>query len=81
MVMRKNRRKHLPRYKYYRCVVIYYDYVFDGERFQSRSLHFAVAVDYYERFVQMLEDTFDSFTISRLSTFYSPLNRDFFSLI
>lgn len=79
--MRKNRRKHLPRTRCYRCVVTYYDYEFDGERFNFRTLHFAVAVDYYERFVQMLDASFNCFTISRLSTFYSPLNRDFYSLI
>lgn len=77
----KNRRKHKPRFKCYRCVVTYYDYVFDGERFQSRTLHFAVKVDYYARFVQLLVDSFYSFSISRLSTFYSPVNRDFYSLI
>lgn len=81
LVMRKNRRKHLPRTRCYRCVVTFYDYEYDGERFLCRTLHFAVAVDYYERFVQMLEGSFYSFTISRLSTFYSPLNRDFYSLI
>lgn len=79
--MRKNRRNHKSRVKYYRCVVTYYDYEFDGERFNFRTLHFAVAVDYYERFVQLLDATFNCFTISRLSTFYSPLNRDFYSLI
>lgn len=79
--MRKNRRKHKPRFKCYRCVVTYFDYEFDGERFQSRTLHFAVKVDYYARFVQILEDSFYSFNISRLSTFYSPVNRDFYSLI
>lgn len=79
--MRKNRRKHKPRLKCYRCVVYYLDYEHDGECSQCRSLHYAVAVDYYERFVQLLEDTFDFYTISRLSTFYSPVNRDFYSLI
>lgn len=79
--MRKNRRKHKPRSKCYRCVVTYFDYEFDDEPFQSRTLHFAVKVDYYARFVQILEDSFYSFNISRLSTFYSPVNRDFYSLI
>ena len=79
--MRKHRRKHLPRFKCYRCVVTYFDYEFDGERSQFRTLHFAVKVDYYARFVQLLEDSFYSFSISRLSTFYSPVNRDFYSLI
>lgn len=79
--MRKNRRQHKPLFKCYRCVVTYFDYEFDGERFQSRTLHFAVAVDYYERFVQLLEDSFLSYSINRLSIFYSPINRDFYSLI
>lgn len=79
--MRKGRRQHKPRFKCYRCFVTYFDYEFDGERFQSRTLHFAVAVDYYERFVQLLEDSFLSYSIRRLSTFYSPINRDFYSLI
>lgn len=79
--MRKNRRKHKPRFKCYRCVVYYLDYEHDGERSQCRTLRYAVAVDYYERFVQLLEDTFDFYTISRLSTFFSPVNRDFYSLI
>ena len=79
--MRKKRRKHLLRTMCYRCVVTYYDYGYDGDYFQCRTLHFAVAVDYYERFVQMLEGSFYSFTISRLSKFFSPLNRDFYSLI
>ena len=79
--MRKNRRKHKPRFKCYRCFVTYFDNEFDGERFQSRTLHFAVKVDYYARFVQLLEDSFDSFSISRLSTFYSLVYRDFYSLI
>nr|DAF22370.1 MAG TPA: hypothetical protein [Microviridae sp.] len=29
MLMRKNRRKHKPRFKCYRCVVTYYNYEFD----------------------------------------------------
>lgn len=79
--MRKNRRNHKSCVKFYRCVVTYYDNEFCGERFQSRTLHFAVAVDYYARFVQLLEDSFFSYSLYRLSTFYSPVNRDFYSLI
>jgi hypothetical protein len=79
--MRKNRRLNKPRFKCYRCLVTYFDYEFDGERFQSRTLHFAVKVDYYASFVQLLENSFLSYSISRLSTFYSPVNRDFYSLI
>lgn len=79
--MRKNRRKHKHRFKYYLCVVYYLDYEYDGERSQFRTLRYAVAVDYYDCFVQLIEDTFDYCTISRLSTFYSPVNRDFYSLI
>lgn len=78
--MRKNRRKHKPRFKCYRCVVYYLD---DDDAINAtfRSLHYAVAVDYYERFVQLLEDTFEFWDIARLSTFYSSVNRDFYSLI
>lgn len=78
--MRKNRRKHKPRFKCYRCVVYYLD---DDDAINAplRSLHYAVAVDYYERFVQLLDDTFEFWDIARLSTFYSSVNRDFYSLI
>lgn len=79
--MRKNRRKCKPRFKCYRCVVTYLDYEHDGEPSQCRTLHYAVDVRYFERFVQLLEDTFDFYTISRLSILYSPVNRDFYSLI
>lgn len=79
--MRKNRCKHQSRFKCYRCLVTYSDSEFCGERFLSRTLHFAVAVDYYKRFVQLLDDSFYSYSIRRLSTFYSPINRDFYSLI
>ena len=79
--MRKNRRKHKSRVKCYRCVVVYYNYEFDGERFRSRTFDIAVAVDHYARFVQLLEDSYFTYSISRLSICYSPVNRDFYSLI
>ena len=78
--MRKNRRKHKPRFQCYRCVVYY----LDGEdpiNAPLRSLHYAVHVGYYEHFLKLLECTFESWDIARLSRFYSPVNRDFYSLI
>lgn len=79
--MRKNRRKHLPRLSCYRCVVTYLDYEHDGEPSQCRTLHYAVNVRYYERFLKLMDDTFDFWEISRLSIFYSSVHRDFYSLI
>lgn len=81
MTFRKFRLCRTPRFKFYRCVVTYLDYEHDGEPSLCRTLHYAVEVRYFERFVQLLEDTFDFFTISRLSILYSPVNRDFYSLI
>lgn len=78
--MRKNRRKHKPRFKCYRCVVYY---LADGDHVNApfRTLHFAVAVGYYEHFLELLENTFEFWDIARLATFYSSFNRDFYSLI
>lgn len=81
MAMRKKRRKHLPRFRCYRCVVTYLDYEHDGMPSQVRTLHYAVVVRYFDRFLRLIDDTFDFYTISRLSTFYSSVNRDFYSLI
>jgi hypothetical protein len=78
--MRKNRRKHKPRFKCYRCVVYYLDGE-DSINAPLRSLHFAVHVGYYEHFLELLECTFGFWDIARLGTFYSPVNRDFYSLI
>lgn len=81
MVMRKKRRKHLPRLRCYRCVVTYLDYEHDGQPSQVRTLHYAVDVRRFDRFCKVIDDTFDFYTLSRLSTFYSSVNRDFYSLI
>ena len=81
MIMKKNRRKHLHRFRCYRCVVIYLDYVHDGLPSQVRTLHYAVDVRYFDRFLRLIDDTFDFYTISCLSTFYSSVNRDFYSLL
>lgn len=80
MTMRKNRRKHKPRFKCYRCVVYYLDGD-DAINAPLRSLHFAVAIGYYEHFLELLECTFEFWDIACLSTFYSSVNRDFYSLI
>lgn len=80
MVMRKKRRKHLPRLRCYRCVV-YYLAGDDPINAPLRSLHYAVAIGYYEHFLELLECTFEFWDIARLSTFYSSVNRDFYSLI
>lgn len=73
-------RKVLPRFKCYRCVV-YYLYDEDSINSPLRSLHYAVHVGYYEHFLELLECTFEFWDIARLSTFYSSVNRDFYSLI
>lgn len=78
--MRKNRRKHKPRFKFYRCVVYYLDGD-DAINAPFRSIHFAVAIGYYAQFLELLENTFEFWDIARLSTFYSSVNRDFYSLI
>ena len=78
--MIRNRRKRKPRFKYFRCIV----YCLDGDgaiNAPLRSLHFAVAIGYYEHFLELLECTFEFWDIARLSTFYSSVNRDFYSLI
>ena len=78
--MRKNRRKHKPRFKCYRCVVYYLD-ADDNINAPFRSLHYAVAVGYYEQFLELLKSTFEHWDIACLGTFYSRVNRDFYSLI
>lgn len=79
--MCKKRRKHSPRFRCYRCVVSYLDYEHDGMPSQVRTLHYAVRVRYIERFRRLMDDTFDFYSISLLSTFYSSVNRDFYSFI
>jgi hypothetical protein len=53
----------------------------NGEYRWSCSAKLLQMLGYYEHFLELLECTFGFWDIARLGTFYSPVNRDFYSLI
>ena len=61
--------------QYLRCVISYTDVTL------VRVLHYAVSVDYVDKFVQMIKDTFVHPDITFTDIVYSYDSRKFFQLI